>query len=198
MRPAFRGLIGCLVVLFAVWACSSGPAIRVDADPAANFSAYSTFGFFEPLATDRAGYSTLLTSRLKDVTRRELEARGLRYVDSNPDLLVNFNVNVVEKTEIRSSPSMTAGYGYYGYRAGMYGAWAGYPQDITTTNYRQGTLAIDIVEASRKALVWQGVAEGRITKKARENPGAAIDAVVTEMMAGFPSRGFVPAAPATK
>ena len=74
----------------------------------------------------------------------------------------------MEKTEIRSSPNMSAGYGYYGYRAGMYGAWSGYPYDVETTNYRQGTLTIDVVDAGRKALVWQGVAEG-----ARQQEGHA-------------------------
>jgi hypothetical protein len=170
-------------------ACSSGPTIRTDADPAANFSAYRTFAFFEPLATDKAGYSTLLTARLKDAARRELEARGYTYDAADPDLLVNFNVNVVEKTEVRSSPSMSAGYGYYGYRAGMYGAWSGYPYDVTTTNYRQGTLTFDAVDAERKALVWQGVAEGRISKEAMKNPAPAIDSAVAQIFEAFPPQG---------
>lgn len=188
--------IGLLALLGAAGCGSSGPSIRVDGDPAANIPAYRSFGYFEQLATDKAGYSTLLTARLKDATRRELEKHGYQYVDSNPDLLVNFHVNVEDKTEIRSTPSASVGYGYYGYRSGMYGAWGGYPQDIETRNYKQGTLTIDVVDAARKALVWQGVAEGRIRKEARENPGAAVDAVVTQIMAGFPARGFVPAQPA--
>jgi hypothetical protein len=168
--------------------CSSGPRIQVDTDPKANIPAVGSFGFFQPLATDNAGYATLLTSRLKDATRRELEKHGYRYADSNPELLVNFNLNVQDKTEVRSSPSMNAGYGYYGYRGGMYGAWSGYPYDVETHNYKQGTLTIDVVNAEKHALVWQSVAEGRISKEARENPGAAIDAVVTQMLAGFPPR----------
>jgi hypothetical protein len=159
--PLVAGLLG-----LALAACSSGPTIRTDADPAADFSAYETFAFFEPLATDKAGYSTLLTARLKDAARRELEARGYTYDAADPDLLVNFNVNVVEKTEVRSSPSMSAGYGYYGYRGGMYGAWSGYPYDVTTTNYRQGTLTFDAVDAERKALVWQGGSSGRAWRRA--------------------------------
>lgn len=181
----------------ALAACSSGPSIRVDGDPAANIPGFRSFGFFSPLATDKAGYSTILTSRLKEASRRELEKHGYTYSDSSPELLVNFNVNIVDKTQITSSPSTSVGYGYYGYRSGMYGAWSGYPQDIQTTNYRQGTLSIDVVDAAKKALVWQGVAEARITKKMRDNPGAAADSVVTEILAGFPPRGFVPMKPAT-
>jgi len=199
MRVSFRGLALGLLLAVGVAGCgSSGPSIRVDGDPAANIPAFRTFGFFDELATDKAGYSTLLTARLKDATRRELEKHGYAYADTGPELLVNFNVNITDKTEIRSTPTTTVGYGYYGYRAGMYGAWGGYPQEIETRNYRQGTLTIDVVDASKKALVWQGVAEGRISKKARENPGAAVDAVVTQIMAGFPPRGFVPAEPAVR
>lgn len=199
MRGVFRAVAVAAVLAVSVTGCApSGPAIRVDGDPAANIPAFRTFGFFDQLATDKAGYSTLLTARLKDATRRELEKQGYRYAGSAPELLVNFHLNIADKTEIRSTPSAGVGYGYYGYRSGMYGAWGGYPQDIETRNYKEGTLTIDVVDAARKALVWQGVAEGRIRKEARENPGAAVDAVVTQIMAGFPPRGFVADAPATK
>jgi len=188
MRTEFRALLTAMSVVMLVAGCgSSGPAIRADADPAVDFSRYHTFGFFEPLATDKAGYSTLLSSRLKQATQRELEARGFAYDQAKPDLRINFNVNVVEKTDVRSSPSMSAGYGYYGYRSGMYGAWGGYPYDVTTTNYRQGTLAIDAVDAERDALVWQGVAEGRISKEAMKNPAPAIDSAVAQIFAQFPA-----------
>ncbi len=198
MHAATRALVISTVLAIGLAGCASGPKIRVDSDPNANIPAFHSFGFFEPLATDKAGYSTLLTARLKVAARRELEKRGYAYADSGPELLVNFNVNVMDKTEVRSSPSTTVGFGYYGYRAGMYGAWSGYPQDISTYNYRQGTLSIDVVDATRKALVWQGVAEGRITEKIRENPGAAVDSAVTEIFAGFPARNFVPMQPATR
>jgi hypothetical protein len=199
MRRFSIALATGLAVLLTLAGCgSSGPSIRVDGDPAANIPSFRTFGYFDQLATDKAGYSTILTARLKDATRRELEKHGYQYVDANPELLVNFNVNIAEKTEIRSSPSTSVGYGYYGYRAGMYGAWGGYPQDIETRNYKQGTLSIDVVDASKRALVWQGVAEGRVSKEAQQNPGPAIDAVVAQIMAGFPSRGFVPAQPAAQ
>ncbi len=171
--------------------CASGPDIRVDADPAVRITDYRTFAYFSPLATDKAGYSTLVTSRLKEATRREMEKRGYAYEEANPDLLLNFQLNVEERTEIRSTPSAGVGYGYYGYRS--YGVWGGYPQDIQTTNYKQGTLNIDVVDAKRKALVWQSVAEGRIKKESMKNPGPAIDRVVPLLMADFPSRLPAPA-----
>lgn len=197
MRTAFKGLF-LVVLAIGLAACASGPDIRVDGDPNVNIPDYRTFGFFSSVETDKSGYSTILTTRLKNATRRELEKAGYIYTDSDAQLLVNFNVNVVDKSEIYSTPSAGMGYGYYGYRSGMYGAWSGYPQDIETRNYRQGTLNIDVVDAARKALVWQGVAEARVTKKMRENPGNTLDTIVTDILASFPPKTFVPEQPVTE
>jgi hypothetical protein len=167
-------------------ACASRPSIRTDGDPTTNLSSYKTFGFFDRLSTDQSAYTTILTSRLKESTRRELESRGYQYAQTSPQLVVNFYVNVQNRTGVQSTP--TAG-GYYGYRAGMYHGWAGYPQGVETVHYKEGTLGIDLVDASKQQLVWQGIAEGKIKKAALEDPAAAIDRVVQEIFAKFPTPG---------
>ena len=175
------------VFLLVTAGCATGPSIRVDKDPNTDLTQYKTFGFFDQVATDRAQYSTLITERLKNATRTQLERVGYTYKEQDADLRVNFYLNVTEKQEIRSTPSSSVGVGYYGYRGGMYGAWGGYPYDVETVNYREGTLSIDLVDASKSQLVWQGVAEGRVSDEARKNPGPAIDAVVAEIFRNFPN-----------
>jgi Domain of unknown function (DUF4136) len=176
----------CAVVLsVAVAACTSAPKVRTDTDPSANLATYKTFAFFDRVATDNSSYTTILTQHLKAATQRELEKRGFQMVASNPQLLVNFNINIQDKTSVQSSPSMSGG--YYGYRAGYYGTWAGYPQDIHTVHYQDGTLSIDLVDATKKQLVWSGIAEGRIKKEGIENPGPAIDRVVTSIFEKYPA-----------
>jgi hypothetical protein len=175
-----------VALLIALAACASGPKVRSDADPAANLSSYKTFGYFDRLSTDQSAYTTILTSRLKDSTRRELEQRGYQYAQTKPQLLVNFHVNVRDRTDVQSTP--TAG-GYYGYRAGMYHGWAGYPQSVETVHYKEGTLGIDLVDASKQQLLWQGVAEGKIKKASLENPAPAIDQVVAQIFSKFPTPG---------
>jgi hypothetical protein len=51
-----------------------------------------------------------------------------------------------------------------------------------------GTLNIDIVDAEKKQLVWEGVAEGRVNEEELQNPKVAINAVVTELMRQYPGR----------
>lgn len=184
----FRSL-RLLLITAVLAACTSGPKIRSDADPSAQLADYKTFGFFERVATDKSNYSTVLTTRLKDATRRELRNRGYQETATNPQLLVNFNTNVENRTDVHSSSSAS----FYGYRAGMYGAWSSYPYDVYTTHYQEGTLAIDLVDAARQQLVWQGIAQARLTKSMIENPGATIDSVVTDIFAQYPVPARAPA-----
>jgi hypothetical protein len=167
--------------------CATGPTIRVDKDPGADMSTFRTFAFFDQVATDRAKYSTLATSRLKLATRTQLERNGYTYNEQQPDLRVNFYLNIAEKQEVRSTPSMSMGAGYYGYRRGMYSAWGSYPYDVETVNYKTGTLSVDLVDAKKNTLVWQGLAEGRVKDESIRNPGPAIDAVVADIFANFPN-----------
>lgn len=183
-----RGLrVAPLAALVALAGCaSSGPTVNTDRDPGVDLSAYRTFGFIKPLSTDRQGYSTLASRRLKQSTRREMESRGYKYTESNPELLVNFNVNVRERQEVRSSPA-AARYGYYGYRWGLYDPWGGYPADVYTVNYKIGTVAVDVVDAQRKQLVWQGMVEGRVSNKEMRNPSGTIDEVIARIFTKFPA-----------
>lgn len=185
-----------LAFAIALAACSTAPSVRTDADPSANLSSYQTFSFFDRVSTDNAAYTTILTSHLKDATRRQLEQRGYRYAQSGAQLLVNFHVNVKDRTDVRSTPTG----GFYGYRAGLYGMWPGYAQDVETVHYQDGTLSIDLVDAARQQLVWQGVAEARVTKEVAANPTAAIDKTVTDVFAQFPTAAHAAAAtnPATQ
>ena len=180
-------LVSLLGLAGALAGCSSGPEIRADADPTANLPAYKTFGFYEKVSTDKTAYTTLISTRLKEAARSEMTKRGYTFVESNPELLVNFNINIENRQDVQSTPGVGVGYGgYYGYRAGMYGVWGGYPQEIETVHYQVGTLAIDLVDSSKKQLVWQGTAQGRLNKKAIENPGPAIDKVVGDIFAKYP------------
>lgn len=185
-----RRLAAALTLVTALLAAGcattgNAPKTRIDYDKAADFSVYRTYGFPKETGTDRGGYSTLVTSYLKNSVGTAMEARGYKYSEDHPDLLVNFFSNTRERTETR--PSAGLGYGYYGYRRGLYNAWPMYDDDRTVT-YKVGTLNIDIVDAEKKQLVWEGVAEGRVSDEEMANPKVTINAVVTELMRQYPGR----------
>ena len=182
-----------LAVLVAAAAMLSGcaatrPDIRTDYDRSADFDSFESYGFVDELGTDRAGYSTLITTHFKQAVEKEMSSRGYRYAEGNPDLLVNFFANVRYVTSVRPRTNVWLGYGYYGYRYGMYSAWPLYADGMDTVQYRVGTANIDIVDAERNQLIWEGVAEGRLTREVMENPQPAIESVVAELFSRFPGR----------
>jgi hypothetical protein len=187
MRGAAATLALVAALLAAGCATTRAPNTRIDYDKSADFSVYRTYGFPKETGTDRGGYSTLVTSYMKSAVSSAMEARGYKYDAERPDLLVNFFTNTRERTETRAQPGASLGYGYYGYRYGLYNAWPMYDDDRTVT-YKVGTLNIDIVDAEKKQLVWEGIAEGRVTDEAMANPKVTINGVVTELMRQYPGR----------
>lgn len=171
-------------------ACASGPRVRADRDAAADFTRYRTFAFAEPLGTDRAGYQTMVSQHLKAATQRELESRGLRRVEADPQLLVNFNGHLSEKFRTSTVPSsgMTFGYGrsYYLYRSGFYTTWPLYERETRVQSYTEGTLNVDIIDAEKKQMIWEGVAVGRVTDQTYDNLKPEIDAVIAAIFANYP------------
>lgn len=177
--------------LLVLGGCASGPDVRVEYDRSANFTQYQTFGFVSPLGTDRNGYQSMASQYLTAAAQREMEARGMRLVSSNPQLLVNFNTALAEKMRVTATPVPVVGVGigyggYYGYRAGMYGAWPLYQDQTTVTPYQEGTLNIDVVDAARKQLVWEAVVTDIVTQDMQDNLQPTLDAAVATAFAQYP------------
>jgi hypothetical protein len=193
MKHSRSSLALYAVALAALAGCATPrtPDIRVNQAPDANFTSYNTFGFPDQTGTDRGGYSTLVTSYFKQAVREQMEQRGYHYVDENPDLLVNFYAKVHEHTEVRSDPSFSAAYGYYGYRYGLYSAWPLYDDNVRTVTYPVGTANIDVVDAHRKQMIWEGVAQGYVSDEAMDHPQESISRVVTQLFARYPGRAGI-------
>ncbi|SIT28821.1 DUF4136 domain-containing protein [Achromobacter sp. MFA1 R4] len=180
---------GSMTALLA--ACASGPTVKSDYDHQADFAQYRTFGYMTPLGTDKAGYNTLLTERLKSATRGQMEMRGYTYSATNPDLLVNFGAKLQQQTEVVPGPAPMGP--YYGYRAGFYGGWPGYGWGDDVYQYTEGTLSIDLVDARRRQLVWEGVAVGEIQNPSSAGSSENVNKVVAEVFAKYPFRAGVAA-----
>lgn len=188
LAAVFLGLGGC---------ATSGPEVRTDYDASTDFAQYRTFAFATPLGTDREGYQSIVSQRLKSATQREMEARGMRLVTDQPQLLVNFNAAITEKMRVATAPTPVVGIsvargGYYGYRRGMYGAWPVYVDQTTAMPYQEGTLNIDVVDAARKQLVWEGVASGAVTQEKQDKLQSTIDAAVKAIFARYPLPAMQP------
>jgi len=187
-RLALPPIAACVLLLAA---CGNPINVRSDFDRSADYGSYRSYAFYSPLATDKAGYGTLTTERFKRAAQSEMESRGYTYDPKAPDLLVNFNALIEDKTRVTtmSQPVMVGG--WYGYRGGYYSAWPAYSNQTYVDQYQQGTVNVDVVDAKRQKLVWEGVAVGRVTKKGMEDPEAAIGRVMAEIYANYPFKAGV-------
>jgi hypothetical protein len=182
-RRAFGTLL--LAAAALVTGCSSGPQIITNSAPGFDITSYNTFGFMQPLGTDRGGVRSLNSQVLIAATTRELEMKGLTRDDANPDLLVNFIGATRETLETRPGATPTMMYG-----RGRYGTWGGYGMTVGTNTEvvqrTEGTLSVDLVDPTRNELVWEGAATARITDNMRENRDTVLSAAIRDIFAQFP------------
>ncbi len=183
-------LLGTLLLMaLLISACSSGPTIKSDYDQSVDFSQYKTYGFFSPLGIEGPNYSTIYGSVFRNAISREMESRGYTQSD-DPDLLINVSARLDDKTKVTTST--TPGYygGYYGYRRGYYDPWAGYGYGTTThvSQYTEGTVNVDVVDAREKRMIFEGVGIGRVKEsRTNEQIREAINKGVAEMFRGYPT-----------
>jgi hypothetical protein len=177
--------IGLLVLV----GCASSRNILYDYDRSADFGAYQTYNFIEGAGPDTGDYQSFFTRYMIDAITVEMENRGYTKSD-NPDLLVNFNAVLQDKTKISQSPApMPPMGGYYGYRGGYYGGWGvgyGYATETHVSQYTEGTFNIDIVDARKMQLVWEAVGVGRVTEEGLENLEQRVKEGVPRFFAGYP------------
>jgi hypothetical protein len=176
--------------LALLWSCASGPTIRSNVDPSADFNRYKTYGFLDEVTGQRSQYASFVTQYLKTSIAGQMERRGFKRSD-DPELLVNMNIATKDKVSVTQTPASSSM--YYGYRGGMYGWGMGVGTETNVQNYTEGTLNIDVIDRAQKKLLWEGVAIGRVRDKALDNPQPAIEQVVAQVFEKFPKPAAAPA-----
>jgi hypothetical protein len=179
-RTAIRAL-GLLAFAALISGCSSGPTIITNSDPSAEFISLQTFDFLQPLSTDSGNVRSLLSTHLIAATTNELEKRGWRHEQNNPDVVINFMLETHEQIRTRQS---SASVGIH--RGGRYGMWGGTMSTPTIEQTTQGALSVDMIDPARNQLIWEGTATNRVTDNIRQNQEEAVHSFVAAIFAEFP------------
>ncbi|MNM94630.1 hypothetical protein D3C81_1070410 [compost metagenome] len=185
LQTLFRLVSLSLVLVLA--ACASAPRVSSQADPTGEFARYRSFSFYTPLALEQNGYTTITSNRIRDAVRTQMQARGYVYDEANPDLWVNLNAYLQDKTRVTTMPEVDYDY-YYSYRARSYVAVPYWRDRTDVRQYTEGTLNVDIVDARQKRLVWEGVAVGTVGRATPEKRAMEIDAAVAAIFDQYPYR----------
>lgn len=175
-------LVGACILV----GCATGPKIHAVYEPGINFNDYKTYAFVDELAPKgEQGYRTLTNKYLHNAIRKELNSRGLTETQ-NADLLINFNVSTKEKLTSTTSPTPLSS--YYNFRGG-YSYGMGYGTETRVSQYTEGTLNIDVVDASQKQLIWEGVAVGKLKQPKENQLRSEIFGVVQQIFVRYPVAG---------
>ncbi|WP_136465818.1 DUF4136 domain-containing protein [Flagellimonas onchidii] len=152
-------LAALAVVLLA--SCSSVRVVS-DYDKKADFQTYKSYAFYKT-GIDKAQISDLDKKRILRAIENEMDSRG--FVKSqNPDVLVSIFTKERERVDVYNN-NFGWGWGWGGfYNPWVWGpgwgwGWNNQPNVSTRT---EGSLYIDVIDAKKKELVWQGRGVGTL------------------------------------
>ena len=146
--------------------------VNTDFDPKADFGAYKTYMWTDGTKSP----NPLGETRIHDSVNQRLQAKGLKLVTENPDVIVATHVVAKEQKEL-----YTSGYGGAGWRYG------GGMSTTSVNTYIQGTLAVDLYDAKTKTLVWRGVGTDTASDKADKN-AEKVNKALDKMFKEFPPK----------
>ena len=174
--------IASLILLFLV-SCSS-ISVYSDYDKNVDFSRFKTYAFYKK-GIDRVEISDLDKRRILRIIERELHAKGM-VPSEDPDVLVNIFTKSRERIDVYTNNYYGWYPWYYGYGYGWYGPGYGFGYTNVSSS-TEGTLFIDLIDARKKELAWQGIGTGILSySKSVEKKEAMINDFVTKIMMAYP------------
>ena len=150
-------------------------------DKSADFSRYKTYSFI-PRTTPAT--NPLLATIVDNDIEYELNQKGLRKVDSNPDLLVKCYGGAGEvEGGFAADPGYTATGG-----APMPGTtmWTGSLPATPVPQTMHGSITVDLVDARQKHLVWRATAKGKMDYNKRSKLLEQANKAVAAMFKKYP------------
>lgn len=174
--------LASLLMLMIVVSCSS-VEVYSDYDKTTDFNGFKTYAFYKK-GIDRVEISDLDKKRILRAIERELKAKGM-VLSENPDLLVNIFTKSREKIDVYNNNYYGWYPWYYGY-GGFYGPGYGFGYTNVSSS-TEGTLFIDLIDARKKELAWQGIGVGILSYyKSVDKKEARINEFVTHIMTQYP------------
>ena len=158
-----------LVLLITLSSCST-VRVAADFDQQVNFENYKSYAFFKP-GIDKADISDIDKRRILRGIDGVLNSKGLSKSD-NPDLLVSIftktrqNINVYQNN--------------WGWNPWLWG-----PNYNNVSRVTEGTLYIDLIDAKKRELIWQGSGTSPLPRNI-ERKEQRIQEIVQAVLEKFP------------
>ena len=137
-----------------------------------DFSKYKTYAWVKPVRPTRDPF---MDQRIVDAVDAQLAAKGLRKVDTNPDLWVTYQAGAREEKS-----AMATGMGGWRMGGGM--------GRIDPIIENVGTLVVDLSDGQQKRLIWRGAASDTLSDKPDKNT-KKLDKAIAKLFKQFPPKG---------
>jgi hypothetical protein len=167
-----------IVILFLTALVSSCASVdvAVDYDRKVNFDTYKTYAFFKP-GIDQAKISDLDKKRILRAIDNELSAKGMSKSE-DPDVLISIMTETKERVNIYQNN--------FGFAWGWGWGWGGMPGGgVSSSTTVEGTLFVDIIDAKKRELVWQGLGTDALTQR-MDKKEEKIKEIVNEILSQYP------------
>lgn len=143
------------ILVIVLTSCSS-VRVNQDYDKNVDFSQYKTYAYHKA-GVDKVEISDLDKKRILRSIDEVMTAKGFTKSET-PDLLINFFTKEREQVDVNQF-NIGWGYGWgWGWNPWMWG------NNTSVSRYTEGSLTIDVIDAKKKELIWQGQGEGVLTK----------------------------------
>ena len=169
------------VLLFSLLLLTSCSSVLVysDHDSSIDFTKYNTFAYFKP-EIDQVKISDLDKRRILKAIDAEMHVKGLSKSET-PDLLVGFTTQAKEQIYINNQNNWGWGWGW------GFNPWFWGPNYNTVSTRTEGTLFINLIDATTKQLVWQGKGKGGIPENYK-NRDERIGLFVQKIISNYPPK----------
>lgn len=164
--------------------CSSVRVVS-DYDSKADFGTYQTYAFYKT-GIDKAQISDLDKKRILRAIEAEMTSRGFAK-SQDPDVLISIFTKERERVDVYNN---NFGWGY----GGFYNPWVwgpgwgwGWNYGPNVSTRTEGSLYIDVIDAKRKELVWQGRGVGTLNNTSKiEKKEERIREFVSHILKEYP------------
>ena len=168
-----------VLTLFSFTSCNS-VRVAADYDRSVTFETYQSFAFFKE-GIDKVEISDLDKRRILRAIESEMLAKG--FVKSEtPDLLINIFTKERQEVNVYNQNFGMNGWGWgWGWGWGPMMGW----NQTNVSNSSRGTLYIDLIDAQKNELVWQGIGEGYLSSRMEKKEERILE-FVTAIMGKYP------------
>ena len=174
-------LLSLLILIVGLLsACSTGPNVASDYDPAFDFSAIKSFH----LVDKQRSSSDLINNRVIKAINSSLASRSIEGRESQKaDILVDFLVVTKDKMRINQ---YNTGYGYNCFRCRA--PYFNYGTGVDVQKFTEGSLIIDLVDPRKNTTVWRGIASAPVKNRMPQERTELINQYTEAIISAMPLR----------